>query len=214
MMLAELRNVVYECNLELPKNHLVAMTSGNVSGRDPVSGLVVIKPSGIKYERLSPENMVIVDLDGKVVEGSLAPSIDTETHLYVYRCRPDVFGICHTHSTYASVFAALGRPIPCVTTTSALFGGEVPLGAFIPIGGTLIGEEIVQKIGTKRAIIMRNHGVFTIGKDAQQALKMAVEVEEAAKITAIAMSIGQPVFLTEEQLQITTLMYQNDYGQK
>jgi ribulose-5-phosphate 4-epimerase/fuculose-1-phosphate aldolase len=101
-----------------------------------------------------------------------------------------------------------------VTTTSALFGGEVPLGAFIPIGGTLIGEEIVQKIGTKRAIIMKNHGVFTIGKDAQQAFKMAVEVEEAAKITAIAMSIGQPVFLTEEQLQITTLMYQNDYGQK
>src|SRR5512139_3423225 len=120
-MLESLRQVVYACNMELPKNGLVVMTSGNVSGRDPETGLVVIKPSGFSYEKMTPQHMVIVDLDGKVVEGHLTPSIDTATHLYLYRNRPDVGGVVHTHSTYASVFAALGKPIPpCVTTSGLL----------------------------------------------------------------------------------------------
>jgi L-ribulose-5-phosphate 4-epimerase len=212
-MLEKLRKTVWEMNMELPKNNLVVMTSGNVSGRDPETGYIVIKPSGVKYEKLSPESMVIVDLQGKVIEGDLAPSIDTQTHLYVYNHRPDVFGVCHTHSTYASVFAALGRPIPAVMTASAMFGGEVPLGDFCYIGSSQIGEEIVHKIGNKRVIIMKNHGVFTIGKDAAQALKMAVEVEEVAKITYMALTIGNPVYLTDEQVKTTINMYTNDYGQ-
>lgn len=213
-MLEELRKQVWECNLELPKNNLVVMTSGNVSGRDPETGLIVIKPSGFKYENLTPDNMVIVDPQGKVIEGDLTPSIDTMTHLYIYNHRPDVFGVCHTHSTYASVFAALGRPIPMVMTASAMFGGEVPLCDFCYIGSEEIGVEIVRKIGNKRVVIMSNHGVFTIGNNAAQALKMAVEVEEVAKITYLALALGEPVYLTEEQVKKTIDMYNDDYGQK
>ena len=213
-MLEELRKQVWECNLELPKNNLVVMTSGNVSGRDPETGLIVIKPSGFKYENLTPDNMVIVDAQGKVIEGDLTPSIDTMTHLYIYNHRPDVFGVCHTHSTYASVFAALGRPIPMVMTASAMFGGEVPLCDFCYIGSEEIGVEIVRKIGNKRVVIMSNHGVFTIGNNAAQALKMAVEVEEVAKITYLALALGEPVYLTEEQVKKTIDMYNDDYGQK
>jgi L-ribulose-5-phosphate 4-epimerase len=213
-MLDELRRTIWECNLDLPKNNLVVMTSGNVSARDPKTGLVVIKPSGVKYENLTPENMVIVDLDGKVIEGTLAPSVDTMTHLYIYNHRPDVFGVCHTHSTYASIFAALNRPIPAVMTASAMFGGEVPLGDFCYIGSHEIGVEIVRKIGNKRVIIMANHGVFTIGKDGPQALKMAVEVEEVAKITYLALALGEPVYLTEGQVTKTLGMYTDQYGQE
>jgi L-ribulose-5-phosphate 4-epimerase len=212
-MLTELKRTVYELNMELPKNNLVVMTSGNVSGRDPKTGYIVIKPSGVKYEKLTPENMVVVDSKGKVIEGDLAPSVDTETHLYIYNHRPDVFGVCHTHSTYASIFAALGRPIPAVMTASAMFGGEVPLGDFCYIGSAEIGEEIIRKIGKSLLVIMKNHGVFTIGKDAAQALKMAVEVEEVAKITYLALALGEPAYLTPEQVAKTVDMYTNDYGQ-
>jgi L-ribulose-5-phosphate 4-epimerase len=214
MMLEALRKEVWKCNLELPKNDLVKMTSGNVSGRDPETGLVVIKPSGYRYEDLTPGHMVVVDLDGKVVEGDLAPSIDTDTHLYVYRHRPDVFGMAHTHSPYASTFAALGQPIPACLTASAMLGGEVPLGGYVPIGGEAIGAEIVRKIGKSLAIIMQNHGVFTIGLSARVAAKMAVEVEEIAKITHLAMTRGQPIILRPEQIAEMVDLYANRYGQR
>ena len=212
-MLEALREIVWKCNLELPKNGLVKMTSGNVSGRDPETGLVVIKPSGYSYEQMQPVDMVVVNLDGKVVEGHLAPSIDTDTHLYVYRNRPDVFGMAHTHSPYATSFAALGQPIPACLTAAAMLGGDIPLGAYIPIGGEAIGREIVAKIGTSRAIIMQNHGVFTVGKSPQQATKMAVEVEEIAEITHLAMLRGKPVLLTREQIDEMQYLYAQLYGQ-
>lgn len=214
MMLEELRQEVWECNLELPKNGLVKMTSGNVSGRDPATNLVVIKPSGYRYEKLTPADLVIVDLEGRVVEGTLKPSVDTATHLYVYRHRPDVFGIAHTHSVYASTFAALGQPIPPCVTASAMLGGEIPIGKFVPIGGEAIGEEIIAKIGNALAIIMQNHGVFTIGKSASEATKMAVEVENVAQITYLALLRGQPILLTPEQLAATGDLYTNVYGQR
>jgi len=176
MLLEKLREIVWKCNLELPKNDLVKMTSGNVSGRDPESGLVAIKPSGVSFEDLTTEDIVVVDMDGRVVEGKLKPSTDTDTHLYVYQHRSDVFGIVHTHSTYASSFAALGQPIPACLTSCGMLGGEVPLGGYAPIGGADIGQEIIDKIGRALAIIMQNHGVFTIGSSPQQATKMAVEV--------------------------------------
>jgi len=214
MLLEQLREIVWICNLELPKNDLVKMTSGNVSGRDAETGLVVIKPSGYSFEELTPAHMVIVDMDGRVVEGNLKPSTDTDTHLYVYQHRPDVFGMVHTHSPYASSFAVLGQPIPACLTTSAMLGGEVPLGGYAPIGGVDIGQEIIAKIGRSLAIIMQNHGVFTIGSSPQEATKMAVEVEEIAKITHLAMLRGQPIMLSEEQVDYMVDLYCNKYGQK
>ncbi len=214
MLLQKLREIVWKCNLELPKNDLVKMTSGNISGRDPDTGLVVIKPSGYSYEEMTPADMVVVDMDGAVVEGHLTPSVDTETHLYVYTHRPDVFGIGHTHSPYASSFAVLGRPIPPCLTASAMLGGEIPLGKYVPIGGAAIGAEIVASIGHARAIIMQNHGVFTIGNSPKQAAKMAVEVEEIAKITHLALLMGQPIILTPAQLAQMDDLYTNLYGQK
>ena len=213
MMLEKLRQEVWACNLELPKNDLVKMTSGNVSGRDPETNLVVIKPSGVRYEKLTPENLVVVDLEGNVLEGDLKPSMDTATHLYIYRHRSDVLGVGHTHSVLASTFAARGKPIPPCLTASAMMGGEVPLGGFVPIGGEAIGKEIVDKIGDALAIVMQNHGVFTIGNSATQATKMAVEVEDIAQITYYAMLAGDPIILTEEQITITSEMYKHDYGQ-
>ena len=214
MLLQELKEIVWKCNLELPKNGLVKMTSGNISGRDRQTGLVVIKPSGYSYEEMTPADMVVVDMDGEVVEGRLKPSVDTDTHLYVYAHRPDVWGIGHTHSPYASSFAALGQPIPPCLTASAMVGGEIPLGKYVAIGGAAIGAEIVAKIGGARTIIMQNHGVFTIGDSPKQAAKMAVEVEEIAKITHLAMLRGQPVILTPEQLGETGDMYGSLYGQR
>ncbi len=213
MHLEQLREIVWKCNLELPKNDLVKMTSGNVSGRDPDSGLVVIKPSGFSYEEMTPAHMVVVDLEGHVIEGNYKPSTDTDTHLYVYRHRPDVFGIVHTHSPYATTFAALGQPIPACLTASAMLGGEIPLGGYAPIGGEEIGREIISKIGNALAIIMQNHGVFTIGASPQQATKMAVEVEEIAKITHLAMLRGQPILLAPEQMDYMVNLYRNEYGQ-
>jgi L-ribulose-5-phosphate 4-epimerase len=214
MLLEQLREIVWKCNLELPKNGLVKMTSGNVSGRDRETGLVVIKPSGYKFEELTPAHMVVIDMDGQVVEGNLTPSIDTDTHLYVYNRRPDVFGMVHTHSPYATSFAVLGQSIPACLTTSAMLGGEVPLGGYALIGGAGIGQEIIDKIGQALVIIMQNHGVFTIGSSPQQATKMAIEVEEIAKITHLAMLRGKPILLTPEQLVETENMYRNDYGQR
>jgi L-ribulose-5-phosphate 4-epimerase len=214
MILEELRHEVCKYNLMLPKYGLVVMTSGNISGRDPESGLVVIKPSGYSYEEMNPDDMVVLDLDGKVVEGHLKPSVDTATHLYVYAHRPDVFGIGHTHSTYATSFAALGQSIPSCLTASAMLGGEIPCGGYAAIGGEQIGAEILRYIGTARAVLMQNHGVFTIGDSPYQAAKMAVEVEEIAKITYLAIMKGEPLLLSREQLAETGDLYQNIYGQR
>lgn len=213
MMLEPLRQEVWACNLELPKNDLVKMTSGNVSGRDPETGLVVIKPSGVRYEQLTPKDLIVVDVAGKVLEGDMKPSTDTATHLYIYRHRPDLFGVAHTHSVYASTFAALGKPIPPCLTASAMFGGEVPLGDFVPLGGEDIGQEIVAKIGDALVIIMQNHGVFTIGDSATQATKMAIEVEDVAQITYFAMLAGDPIRLTDDQIAAQSGLYTQVYGQ-
>jgi L-ribulose-5-phosphate 4-epimerase len=214
MLLEKLRETVWKCNLDLPKNGLIKMTSGNVSGRDPETGLVVIKPSGYSYEEMTPEHMVVVDLDCQVIEGDLKPSTDTDTHLFVYRHRPDVFGMVHTHSPYATSFAVLGQTIPACLTASAMLGGEIPLGGYAPIGGAEIGQEIINKIGRSLAIIMQNHGVFTIGSSPEQATKLAVEVEEIAKITHLAMLRGEPILLTPVQVDYMVDLYRNEYGQR
>jgi len=213
-MLEDLKREVWECNLMLPKYNLAVMTSGNVSGRDQDSGLVVIKPSGYNYEKLLPEDMVVVNLDGKVIEGNLRPSLDTNTHLYIYRQRDDINGIVHTHSIYASSFAVAGEPIPACLTSSGMLGGGIPVGGYVTIGGEEIGAEIVSKIGMKLAIIMKNHGVFTIDNDARHATKLAVVVENIAKIAHLAITRSKITHMSDKQIKTMIGLYQNKYGQR
>ncbi len=213
-MLEKLREEVWRMNLELPKNRLVTMTSGNVSGRDKKTGYAVIKPSGISYEDLKPSHMVVVDLEGKIIEGSLKPSVDTPTHLYIYRHRGDVDGIVHTHSNYATSFAALGKSIPVYLTAMAdEFGGSIPVGAYAKIGGEEIGEEIIKSIGDSPAILMKNHGVFTIGPSAKAALKTAVMLEDIAKTVFLALLQGTPDEISPEEVKRAHRRYKEKYGQ-
>jgi len=213
-MLEKLRQEVWQMNLELPKNRLVTMTSGNVSGRDRGTNYVVIKPSGVKYEDLKSSDMVAVDLEGKVIEGELRPSFDTLTHLYVYRHRQDVNGIVHTHSNYATSFAALGEPIPvCLTAMADQFGGPIPVGAYARIGEEEIGKEIIRSIGESPAILMKNHGVFTLGPSPRTALKTAVMLEDLAKTVFLAMLRGAPLEIPEEEVKRAHKKYVEQYGQ-
>src|SRR5512147_805703 len=180
-MLERLKEELVDLHLELPKNNLVVWTGGNVSTRDPETGLVVIKASGIRYEEMRPEHMVVMDMDGKRVEGGFKPSSDVFSHLYIYKHRPDVGGVVHTHSRYATAFAAVGKPIPCVLTAIAdEFGGPIPCGGFALIGDEAIGKVVIESIGTSSAVLLQNHGVFTIGKNAAAAVKAAVMTEDVA----------------------------------
>jgi len=214
-MLEEIRKQLCKLHLELPRNNLVTWTSGNISARDFESNLVVIKPSGIMYEELNPQNMVIVNIDGQIIEGNYKPSSDTATHLYIYRQREDIGGIVHTHSTFATAFAAIGKPIPPILTAICdEFGGEIPIGEFAPIGTEEIGKEIIRSIGQSPAILMKNHGVFTVGKNARDALKAAVMVEDAARTVYYATQIGTPLRIPPEMVNQLHQRYTLEYGQK
>ena len=219
MSLATMREEVCALHQELPRYNLVVWTMGNVSARDPETGLIVIKPSGLRFEHLRPENMVVVDLDGEVVEGDLKPSSDTASHCYIYREMPEVNGIVHTHSRYATAFAALGVPIPCFLTGMAdEFGGEIPCGGFALIGGEEIGREVVRCLSGSRspAVIMQNHGVFTIGKSAEAAVKAAVMAEDSACTSWLALqlhNVGKPIPISQENLDRLHYRYTHIYGQ-
>ncbi len=213
-MLEKLKEKLVELHLELPKNHLVTWTSGNVSARDPKTGYIAIKPSGVRYEALRTEDMVILDLDGKRIEGDLKPSSDTSSHLYIYRHRADVNGIVHTHSPYATAFAALGKPIPVYLTAMAdEFGGPIPCGGFALIGGEEIGRVVVNSIGDSPAVLLKNHGVFTIGPSAEAAVKAAIMIEDIAHTVWIALQMGQPDEITPENIAKLHQRYLQDYGQ-
>lgn len=214
-MLEKLKQEILELNLELPKNNLVAWTSGNVSGRDPGTGNVVIKPSGVEYKDLQAELMVLVDRDGNVLEGKLKPSSDVHSHLYIYKHRPDVGGVVHTHSRYATAFAAVGKPIPPVLTAIAdEFGGPIPCGGFALIGDEEIGKVAVESIGSSPAVLLKNHGVFTIGKDARAAVKAAVMTEDIAATVWLAMQIGEPENISPEDIAKLHERYTKIYGQR
>lgn len=214
-MLDALCAKVCKLNQDLSRYGLVTWTSGNVSGRDPESGLVVIKPSGIPFEDLTPENMVVVDVEGKVIEGPLAPSSDVHAHNYIYRHRPDVMGVVHTHSNYATAFAAVGKPIPvCLTAIADEFGGTIPIGGYAKVGNDEIGREIIHSIGDSPAILMQNHGVFTIGRTPTAALKAAVMVEDVARTVWLALQLGQPIALSPEEVARARHRYVTEYGQQ
>ncbi|HEY2260761.1 MAG TPA: L-ribulose-5-phosphate 4-epimerase [Solirubrobacteraceae bacterium] len=214
--LSAVRQTVADLHAELTRNGLVAWTMGNISQRVPETDLMVIKPSGVAYADLTPESLVVVDLDGDVVEGEFSPSSDTSTHAYVYRSMEWVGGVAHTHSPYATAWAARGEPIPCVLTAIAdEFGGDIPLGPFARIGGEEIGQGIVETLqdSRSRAVLMRSHGVFTIGKDAREAVKAAVMCEDAARTVLLARTLGELEHLDQEDIDALHDRYQNVYGQ-
>lgn len=217
-MLNSLRQKICRLHLELPRNQLVTWTSGNLSGRDPETGLVVIKPSGVLYPDLTPEMMVVVDAGGNVVDGKMKPSSDTFAHLYIYQHLPEVHGVVHTHSPYATAFAAVGKPIPAVLTAICdEFGGPIPCGGYAKVGGDEIGREIIQTARENgpatRAVLMKNHGVFTFGRTPEEALKAAVMVEDAARTVYFAMQIGVPEEIPPEEIARAHRRYVEDYGQ-
>jgi len=213
-MLEKIKEELVDLHLELPKNNLVAWTGGNVSARDPETGLVVIKASGIRYEEMRPQHMVVVDPDGKLVEGDYKPSSDVYSHLYIYKHRPDVAGVVHTHSAYATAFAAVNKPIPVVLTAIAdEFGGPIPCGGVALIGDDAIGKVVVESIGKSPAVLLKNHGVFTIGKNAKTAVKAAVMTEDNARTVWLAMQIGTPDVIPQEDVDKLHQRYTNVYGQ-
>jgi L-ribulose-5-phosphate 4-epimerase len=215
--IATLRRQVAVLHAELPRNELVVWTAGNVSARVPDADLLVIKPSGLSYDDITPEAMVVTDLHGTLVDGELAPSSDTAAHAYVYRHMPHVGGVVHTHSTYATAWCARGEPIPCVLTMIAdEFGGEVPVGPFALIGDDSIGRGIVETLDGHRspAVLMRNHGVFTIGRDARAAVKAAVMCEDVARTVHIARQLGTPLSIPPRDVDTLYARYQNVYGQQ
>ncbi len=211
------RAEVCALHAELPRNELVVWTAGNVSARVPGRDLLVIKPSGISYDELTPENMVITDFQAQLVEGDYAPSSDTAAHAYVYAHMPEVNGVVHTHSTYATAWAARAEAIPCVLTMMAdEFGGEVPLGPFALIGDDSIGHGIVDTLTghRSRAVLMQNHGVFTIGPTAKAAVKAAVLCEEVARTVHVTRQLGEPVPIPQADIDSLYHRYQNAYGQR
>ncbi len=212
----DLRRALAQAHEALVSNGLVAWTSGNVSARVPGAELMVIKPSGVSYAELTAESMVVCDLAGARVAGDLAPSSDTASHAYIYRHMPQVGGVVHTHARYATAWAARGEPIPCVLTAMAdEFGGEIPVGPFAPIGGDEIGRAVVETLAGHRspAVLLRSHGVFTIGRTARDAVKAAVMCEDVARTVHLARSLGEPLPIAPRDIDALYDRYQNIYGQ-
>ncbi|WP_262286880.1 L-ribulose-5-phosphate 4-epimerase [Micromonospora sp. MA102] len=212
-----LREELVRLHAELTRNELVIWTAGNVSARVPDTDLMVIKPSGVSYDELSAETMVVTDLQGRLVHGEHQPSSDTAAHAYVYRHLPEVGGVVHTHSTYATAWCARREPIPCVLTMVAdEFGGDIPVGPFALIGDDSIGHGIVETLrhSRSRAVLMGGHGPFTIGATPRDAVKVAVMLEDVARTVHIAQQLGVTPRLAPAAIDILYDRYQNVYGQK
>lgn len=214
MLLQAIRDELVTLNRALPSAGLVTWTSGNVSMRDPETGYVAIKASGVGFSDLTAKSIVVVDLQGKLIDGMHKPSSDTASHLYIYRHRPDVNGVVHTHSAYATAFAAVGQSIPVYLTAQAdEFGGPIPCGGFALIGGEEIGRVVVESIGSSPAVLLKNHGVFTVGPNGEAALKAAVMVEDIARTTWLALQLGQPDEIPADLIKRLHQRYQQEYGQ-
>ena len=222
-VLTALREELHELHRRLVSSGLVAWTSGNVSARVPGTELMLIKPSGVEYQDLTPESMVLCDLDGRpAADGAgagngLSPSSDTAAHAYVYRHMPEVGGVVHTHSAYATAWAARGEPVPCVLTAIAdEFGGEIPVGPFALIGGDDIGRGIVETLTghRSRAVLMRSHGVFAVGRGPRDAVKAAVMCEDAARTVHLARALGTPQEISKEHVDRLHWRYTHEYGQR
>jgi L-ribulose-5-phosphate 4-epimerase len=213
-MLEALKEEVCEQNHELPRNNLVVGSGGNVSARDPETGLIVIKPSGVKFSKLTPDTMVVVDIESNVIEGKMKPSVDTGVHLYIYQHREDVFGITHTHSPYASSFAARGERIPAVLTPiTHILGCDVPCSRYATPGEVDTGQAVIEAADGGHAALVKAHGVFTMGKSATEATSIAMYLEEAAKTTHLAMLRGPVEELPQEEIDRCYGWFRQNYGQ-
>jgi L-ribulose-5-phosphate 4-epimerase len=215
--ISQLRRTVAAQHDVLVRNGLVAWTSGNVSGRVLGADLMVIKPSGIAYPELTADSMVLCDLDGHRIGGDFSPSSDTASHAYIYRHMPQVGGVVHTHSRYATAWAARGEPVPCVITAMAdEFGGEIPVGPLAPIGGEEIGQAVVATLSGHRspAVLLRSHGVFAIGATPAEAVKAAVMCEDVACTVHLARSLGEVTPLPQDMIDALYRRYQTEYGQR
>lgn len=213
--LEQLRREVWQANLGIYRAGLVTMHSGNASGIDRRRGLVVIKPSGMDYEKLRPVDMAVTDLEGRRVRGKWKPSVDLPHHLYLYQHRPEIGGIVHTHSNYATAFALLGRPIPAYLTAIAdEFGGEIPCAAYVDNAGDHIGEAVVKSMGKAPAVLLAHHGAFAFGPTPTAALKAAVMLEDVAKTCHLALLLGKPEPLPAEEVEKWYDRYHSTYGQK
>ena len=218
--IAETKQVVCDLHAELIKWNLVVWTAGNVSqrvvGSDGAEDVFVIKPSGVPYDRLTADDMVVCDLDGNRLSGAHSPSSDTAAHAYVYKHMPEVGGVTHTHSTYATAWAAVGEPVPCNLTMMAdEFGGDIPIGPFALIGDDSIGRGIVETLARSRsrAVLMQNHGPFTVGKDGESSVKTAAMTEEVSQTMWVARQLGTPIPIPQDKIDSLNARYQNVYGQ-
>ncbi len=212
--LQQLRRQVWEANQGIFRAGLVTMHSGNASGIDRRRGLVIIKPSGMDYDKMRPADMVVTDLEGRIVNGKWKPSVDLPHHLYIYRHRPDVGGVVHTHSNYATSFAALGQPIPvCLTAIADEFGCDIPCAPYVDNAGDNIGKAILAHMGASPAVLLANHGAFATGKSPRDALKAAVMLEDVARTCHLALLIGKPKALPPEEVKKWYERYHTTYGQ-
>ena len=214
MSLKGLKKAVWEANQGIFKAGLVTMHSGNASGIDRVRGLVVIKPSGMDYDKMRPSDMVVTDMTGKVVDSKWKPSVDLPHHLYLYQHRPDIGAIIHTHSNYATSFALLGKSIPAYLTAIAdEFGGEIPCVPYIDNQGNSIGKAILEYLGKSPAVLLAHHGAFAVGKTPRDALKAAVMLEDVARTCHLALLKGDPKPLPAEEVKKWFDRYHTGYGQ-
>lgn len=215
MLYPELRKEVCAMNKELPNQGLVVWTGGNVSGIARDAGHVVIKPSGVRFEDLTPESLCVVDIDGNLVEGDYKPSVDAGIHIYLYQNRADILGICHTHSPFCSSFALLGQPIPAATTPIGhLLGQNVLCTEYARAGYVDTGKAIMEVLGDGLAVLVKSHGVFTVGKSPTFAVKVAAYLEEAAETIHYALLRGKVSALPEDELKRCFHFYETEYGQK
>ncbi|HHY42498.1 MAG TPA: hypothetical protein GX514_06595 [Thermoanaerobacterales bacterium] len=215
MLLKTLREEVLEAAKKLRYYHLVTLSGGNVSGRDQKTGYIAITPSGLEYENLVPEDIIIIDKNGSVVDGKLKPSVDSEAHLYIYENMPNINSVIHTHSTFASCFAVLNEKIPVITTTLAnAVGGEVSVARYTPVGSKGMGPEIVKALGDNLACLLENHGIICVGRSVKEALTAAVMLEDVAKIYFLARTIGEPQILPETEVKKARNLFLYEYGQR
>jgi len=208
----EMRKQLHEAHLTLEKYGLVAYTSGNVSVK--VNEHVIIKPSGVPYSLLRPEDYVVVDLDGNIIEGNKKPSIDTATHLHLYRSIEWAKSIIHTHSTFATVWAVAEKPIPVLCTAHAdVFGEEIPLSEYAPVGSEAIAKAVLKVLGKSGVVLLRKHGVMVVGSSLDDAIKKAIFLEEVARIAYFAQMMTVPVPLAKDEVERLYLQYHTKYGQ-
>lgn len=215
MLLREQRQKVIDIALKAQSEKLMPLTMGNFSIRDNETGYLCITPSGMEYSILKPEDIVVVDLQGKIIDGTRRPSIETQLHCRTYIRRSDVMGICHTHSTFATAWACCGKEIPVIVAELAgMIGGPVQCAPYAPMGTVELADIVSDYIGSRNAVLMENHGMLSVGESIEKAYANAVIVEEAAKITLYALQIGGMKTITDQECEYLQKQTKEDYGQK